>query len=82
MIAAAPIVLSKHEQKLYDLLSDGKEHGRKELLPCLDDELASMDLLRTYMYRLRKKLAPHGIAVINIYGGSYRFLPLPESPPK
>lgn len=54
--------ISKHftptERRLMDLLETGRLCRRKELEPCLDDELAGPDALLVHICNIRKKLPP------------------------
>lgn len=48
------------EQRIIAVLADGQPHARKELMGCLDDELAEKTALKRHLTRLRKKLRPQG----------------------
>lgn len=69
------------EEKLLDVLRDGMEHTREELLLCLDDELSTVDNLYVHITYLRRKLRPLGQDIINRRASGYRWVqitPMPE----
>jgi hypothetical protein len=48
------------QQRIYDLLSDGRMHQRKELEACLNDDMAGQSTLRFHICVMRRKLRPIG----------------------
>lgn len=71
--------LTPTQQRIYDYLSDGLPHPRKELQTCLADELSSLSALRFHLSLLRKKIAHKGedvICEIRAYRISYRLVKL------
>lgn len=52
------------QQKILNVLANGKPHPRQELLDQMDDPLATFRNLNDHIYRLRKKLRPNGHDVI------------------
>ncbi len=52
------------QQRILELLEDGMPHHRKELIACLNDELADRILLNQRLCALRKKLRPEGHEII------------------
>jgi DNA-binding response OmpR family regulator len=56
--------LTPSEAKLFDALSDGAIHYREELQKSvLGIKFAHGNLVGVNMYRMRAKLAPHGIVI-------------------
>jgi DNA-binding response OmpR family regulator len=55
--------LTKTEEAILVMLSDGLSHTRKELMGCLWDELAGRGALQVHILNLRKKL-PAGEAIV------------------
>lgn len=68
--------LTPTQQRMYDVLQDGGEHGAAELVKCLDDEYAASSTISIHIAALRRHLGQHGlsIACIQIPGheASYR----------
>lgn len=54
------VKFSPTQQDLMEVLADGRPHRRQELLDCLDDPEKSREMLKPYLYRLRKKLRVQG----------------------
>ena len=52
------------QQKIIDMLSDGKPHSRKELKRCLPDELAELKTVNVHIAHIRLKLRPLGEDII------------------
>lgn len=52
------------EQRLLNVLQDGKPHNPQELLDCLNGDLPTKDNLRNTLYVLRKKLHHRGEEII------------------
>lgn len=48
--------LSAVEQRIFDLLGDGKGHSKQELVALLQDPAADDNMLHCAIYRLRLKL--------------------------
>ena len=55
--------LTPTEQRLFDLLEDGKPHKPEVLLPLID-ELADRNTLYVHLCRLRAKLRPHDEEIV------------------
>ena len=56
--------LTPTQQRLYDVLADGKPHTMPELFECIDDNLGyPTKLLNTHVWYLRRKLNPRGLDV-------------------
>lgn len=55
------------QQRIVDLLSDGKPHTRKELHGCLWDELASRSMIKYHLCHIRKVLRPRGEDILCLY---------------
>ena len=68
--------LTPTQQRLYDVLSDGKAHTFAEMFACIDDELSSRDNLHTHVTYLRRKLRTisQEIVVRELPGGPYWIL--------
>jgi len=54
--------LTPTEQRIYEMLSDGRLHKRSELMTCLADALASRQTFNVHMSYLRRKL-PKGFMI-------------------
>lgn len=54
------------EQRILDVLSDGKSHIRAELLRCLDD-LSIESSVRPHLMRLRAKLRLRGETIVRVW---------------
>lgn len=58
--------LTPTQQRIFDLLSDGKHHTYDELAECLWDEnsLTPRETLRVHLHNLRKRLTPNGMEIV------------------
>lgn len=54
------IEYTRNEQRILEVLSDGRNHAPQELLESLIDDMAGMSALQMHISRLRKKLAQVG----------------------
>lgn len=74
---------SNTEQKIWDILKDGKGHHRTEFHSCLWDEMGERKTktIITHMVNMRRKLQPHGLAIVCVFnnGWSYRLVRLISS---
>lgn len=52
------------QQKILDVLSDGKSHSRQELIDCLEDAVADRKNLNVHLSNLRARMRPAGHDVI------------------
>lgn len=52
------------EQRILDLLEDGLPHSRKDVIACLNDEMATRLNLNPHLTHLRNKLRPLGQTII------------------
>lgn len=52
------------QKKIVSMLLDGEPHKIKELMGCIDDELADYQTLRQHMSFIRPKIRPGGIDII------------------
>lgn len=52
------------QQRILEVLEDGKRHSRKELLQCLNDEMTGRGVLNSHLHLLRQKLRPRGTDII------------------
>lgn len=59
--------LTPTEQRIIDLLKDGKPHDRKELIGLLGDDQASNPTISVHLKNVRKKIAPHGKLIIPVF---------------
>ena len=59
MLDARP-TFTPTQQRIVDLLSDGRAHTREEVQKCLVDELGPVENIRPHLTSLRKILRPHG----------------------
>lgn len=76
------IPLTPIQQRILQLLSDGRSHARAELHACLDDELAMLTSLKFHVSRLRQKLRPTGRTVhCEIQHGTSYYSLIPFSEP-
>lgn len=55
---------TKTEQRIIAILADGEPHARKELIVCLNDELASFGALKVHLSNIRKKLKTQGEDIV------------------
>ena len=46
------------QQKILDVLNDGKAHSRQELIDCLDDAVADRKNLNVHLSNLRARMRP------------------------
>lgn len=51
------------EQRIFNVLADGKRHSMAKLYDCLSDDLAEMAAVRVHVCNLRKKLGLSGKGV-------------------
>jgi hypothetical protein len=56
--------LTPTEQNIISALSDGNRHRIKEMMGCLQDDMAQQSALNVAVTRLRKKLRPAGQDII------------------
>jgi len=69
--------VSPIEQKLLDVLSDGKVHSREALKLCLsDEELTADEAIKMQISNLRKILRPQGRDIVLWGTGHYRMMRL------
>lgn len=71
------------QQRIINLLSDGKKHKKAEVLSCLLDKQASYSCLANHLCHLRKLLRPRGediICELSGYNIFYRHVRLLKSP--
>jgi hypothetical protein len=66
------IKLTPTQQRMIDVLGDGKLHTRQELHTCLCDRLGSLNNIREHLNLLRKKLQPAGMEVKRCLLHKYR----------
>jgi len=64
---------TKTEAAIFNMLSDGLSHSRKELMTCLWDELAGRCSLQVHIYNLRRKLPPGEAIICTARGGTYGY---------
>lgn len=76
MIAQAPEGLTRTQQRLFGLLSDGVERSADECLRlALDREHASESLVKVHIWHLRKRIEPLGFKIASRRGHSgYRLI--------
>lgn len=61
-----PYGLTRKEAKLFELLSDGEEHTKGDILAeVIGRKFVSDALVPMHVYRLRRKLEPHGFTVVS-----------------
>ena len=48
------------EQRIVDLLADGLQHTKDEMVKCLHDDLAPAAALYFHIYNIRRKIEPLG----------------------
>jgi DNA-binding response OmpR family regulator len=53
------------EQKILEVFSDGLKHSKEELLLVLPDDLASVNVIKTHICNIRKKLKPRREDILN-----------------
>jgi len=69
------------EQRILDVVKDGKPHGPVELHKCLDDELSPVIAIRCHLSNMRKKLRPMGYDIVHVMIGRthhYRYVSLAD----
>lgn len=52
------------EQRIVDLLSDGRYHTLEEMRRVMGDELADTCTVTVHLFRIRKKIKPHHQAIL------------------
>lgn len=57
------------EQRIWDLLKDGRSHHRDEVLACLGDTEADRNDLAQHLTRMRKRLRPKDKEIVCILRG-------------
>lgn len=76
-------ILTATEQRIFNLLSDGRPHTKEEIHTCINDELAPVSAIANHISRMRKQLRVHGKDVICSYRGGvtkYQLVRLMHSP--
>lgn len=61
-----PAKFTATEQRIMDLLADGKRHTRDELFSCLEDEMQKKDNVNVHLTYIRRKIRPVGHDIISI----------------
>jgi hypothetical protein len=56
--------LTKTQQRILSVLSDGEMHSLKELHQQLDDELASVNAVTWHLVQIRKVIKPAGRMIL------------------
>lgn len=82
-MSAEPRKYSPIQQRLLTVLSDGLEHHRNDLMPCIGDELTTVKNMRNHIRLLRRKLQPIGediLCVWTSHGFRYRHVRLLSNP--
>lgn len=59
--------LTPTQQRIYDLLKDGKPHAPTEIRECLWDELGHVKNIKKHIHLLRKALKPEGKGILVDY---------------
>lgn len=59
-----PIVFTATEQKIVDVLADGRKHSIEEIQSAIDGEFTSIQTIRVHLVYIRKKL-PEGEDIIS-----------------
>lgn len=72
--------LTPTQKRMYDLLSDGLPHSRRELHACLWDEMSRLATIERHLSTLREKLAAVGEGVMAVNGVGYQLVRLLHSP--
>jgi hypothetical protein len=52
------------EQKIVNILIDGRSHHREELRACIDGEFTALVTMQNHLKNMRKKLRPKGQDII------------------
>lgn len=76
-------ILTATEQRIFNLLSDGKPHTKEEVHTCLNDELSPVSAIANHISRMRKQLRHHAKDILCRYGGgktTYQLIRLTHSP--
>ncbi len=55
------------QQRLFQMLLDGKSHTKEELKTCLFDELAKPEALSAHFSAMRKFLRPDGLNILCVF---------------
>ena len=61
------------QKKIMAVLGDGYAHDLKDLLRCLDDEMAVEQTLKVHISNIRKKVNPFGDDIV-CRAGAYRLV--------
>ncbi len=61
------ITLNSVQQRMLELLKDGREHRREELHSCLTDKLGSLTNICAHLSTIRKVLRPNGQEILCEY---------------
>jgi hypothetical protein len=78
-----PTLLTKVQNRMMQVLSDGLPHTREELHACLADELGPTDNIRSHISGIRKFLNPKGYDILFVrkqIGFRYILIRLLHSP--
>lgn len=59
--------ITRVQQKMLDILSDGMPHSKEELHTCLSDDLGPITNIRAHLCMLRKVLRPIGQDIVCEY---------------
>ena len=76
--------LTPTQQRLMDVLQDGKPHTKEELLAVMIDPLTDVRVMQIHLSNLRKRLRPNGLDVFSVstkgWEHRYRLVRLVGSP--
>lgn len=61
------------ELRMLEVLSDGRQHTRKELHACLYDELSSLKTVKFHVSTLRKKLERRGETIVCVLNNGVHY---------
>ena len=62
-----PEGLTPLQQRIWDLLSDGRSHPVPSVLGLWRDEFADLNNMRVMINSMRKRLLDHGLTIISEY---------------
>ncbi len=83
-VEESPLPFTPTQQRIVDVLSDGKPHRKQELVSCLWDELGNSSTVAVHICAIRKLLPPGEdiVCVVRYQSAYYQHIRLLRSPYK
>lgn len=73
----SPLSFTPTQQRMIDILQDGRPHTKTELFECLPDQCSSHKAVNLHLLKINKKLATRGQRILAVAGpwgnGSFRY---------